>query len=94
MNTRATLLELGEIIKRGQEAEVLLNRVLNWALANRGTKSEFVRCYTYGRSYPQTLADVKAFLREPRRRDFKVVSDEHAELQRDAEDLSLPVHQA
>ncbi len=36
--------------KRLREA---LDDMLNWALANRGTKSQFVTCYTYG-SDPKT----------------------------------------
>lgn len=72
----ATLKDIDKELQRGRRATQLLNQVLNWALANRGTKSEFVRCYTYGKSYPRTLADVKAFLREPLRKDYKIVEDE------------------
>lgn len=67
--------ELEELLKRGQRAEELLQQVLNWAISNRGTKSEFVACYTYSKSYPRTLADIKAFFREPLRKDYKIVED-------------------
>jgi hypothetical protein len=50
----------------------LLQNVLTWALANRGTKDEFVRCYTYGKSYPEIIVAIKNFLGEAYRKDFKV----------------------
>lgn len=73
--TDIALQDISARLKRGQEAEALLYRVLDWALANRGTTSEFVTCYTYGKSYPRTLVDVKKFFREPLRKGYKVVAD-------------------
>ncbi len=44
---------------RHVEAEQLIDRLLDWALANRNTKHEFVSCYTYGHN-----ADAKKFVGE------------------------------
>lgn len=62
--------------KQLRQAKELLDRVLDWALANRGTSCEFVSCYTYHQSFPQTLADIKNFLGEPLgRKKIDVVKD-------------------
>lgn len=49
----------------------LLNEILDWALANRGTGSEFVSCYTYEKSpidgrqeYPAWVAKARKLIGE------------------------------
>lgn len=56
---------------RLQQAEKIIDELLDWALANRDNENEFVRCYTYGydpksgkaRS-PQCLIKAKKFVGE------------------------------
>ena len=47
------------------QSEIIIDGLLNWALANRNTPHEFVSCYTYNNGeIPQVIADAKAFLGE------------------------------
>ena len=56
------------------DAEKMLDKVLDWALANRGTENEFVSCYTYGANMiPSVLMEAKRLLNDPVKRKYKVV---------------------
>ena len=63
-------------LERLEAAERLVNRLLDWALSNRGTTSEFVNCYTYNPgSIPRVLLDAKRFAGDKAVREYKVEGD-------------------
>lgn len=46
----------------------VIDHLLDWALANRGTRYEFVRCYTYGPGQiPDVIRNAKRALKRRRR---------------------------
>jgi hypothetical protein len=69
------LTKIDDLLARGQAAELLVDRLLDWAIANRASKgksnfsiqeSRFVNCYTYGPyTFPDVLIDALKFMGEP-----------------------------
>lgn len=65
--------------ERRKQAEELIDRLLDWILANRNTDGEFIRCFSYGHmERPQVIADAKKFLGESISR-YTIVPDEEEE---------------
>ena len=74
-NYGGALLKIDDLLARGQAAEMLVDRLLDWAIANRASlgksqfsspESRFVSCYTYGpREFPDVLIDALRFMGEP-----------------------------
>ena len=68
------LIGIDELLARGQAAERLVDRLLDWAISNRGSlgkssidgkECRFVTCYTYNREFPDVLIDALKFMGEP-----------------------------
>ena len=74
-STRAFTEELKERLQRGEEAEAILDRLLDWAVSNRsllgkstidGRECRYVNCHTYhGNAFPKVLIDALRFMGEP-----------------------------
>ena len=69
------LLKIDDLLARGQAAERLVDRLLDWAIANRASQGKsdfsiqetrFITCYTYGAGvFPDVLIDALKFMGEP-----------------------------
>lgn len=54
-----------DLYKRNRDLEALLDSILQWAIANRGTGSAFISCYTYNNG------EFPDWIKEARRLGFK-----------------------